>query len=385
MKNMLIGKKLSTLILSVLLILMGTMPIFAETQEEIVELSLSEYRDLVVKKDITLRNLKDSREDLADTITMLDKNSGYMLYGGDRTTGYKEQKKGSYYEYAYPNFVRTMNLEAQLATMDAQINLMEVGYVTAADTVLFKRDTLEKQLELSDQNLANVKRSYDEILEKAELGLVSKVDLETAKINLENTQFSRDQLYYALKGFEYTVKSTASLEPDKTYRFVLPEFTDSKYDSNAFLEYYEMAKETNQVLAAAKVNMEALENEKKFITMYKNFVIASDLADFDRRYEDGQYEIKRLEKEIYKNLYSALSEYYKLEDEIDVAQSQIEYDSNMLKKLAQMEEQGQVTATQRLQYETAVSKSKIDKLSLIQDKILLSQKIDLLVSFGISL
>lgn len=363
----------------------SSIPLFAETDMEKEVVNLGEYRELVINNNKDLKDLKKSRNDYGNSLAEYDDNYWKILYGGDRSSGNKEQRKGSYYQYAYPNFVQMVNLAAQLETMDVSIQKIESTLAYNADKLYMQRFLLLDQLDIYQQMVETAKKTNDSAILQLKLGTISKVDAETAQINYENAVFNRDKVEYSLKSIEYAMQSLAGLSPDRTYDYVRPEFLEKTFDSTDFYQYFETAKVSNQALNAAHTTMDALENEKKQITLYKNFVIQSDLSDFDRRYEDGQYNIISIEKNIYKNLKSALSDYNKANDDVQVAMAQLEYDENMLNKLKEMEKLGQIIDTQRMQYESKVLGSKLSLLSSQNERYLVIMKLELLVDYGIDL
>lgn len=367
------------------LIIISSLPLFAVTNEGTEEINLVEYRELVINNNTELKDLKKQRNDYGNTLATFDDNYWRILYGGDQSSGDKAQRKGHYYNYAYPNFVQMVNLDASLTTMDVSIQKYETTLSYNADKLYFQRELLVKQIELYNQMIETAKKSDDAVALQYKLGMASKVDAETSKINLENTIYNRDKLQYTFKKVEYAMQSLAGLAPDKTYQYVTSKFVVKRFDSSKFYEYFESAKKSNQGLNAAHVTMEALENEKFYVDAYKNFIIASDLSDFDHRYEEGQYNIIKAEKEVYQVLKTDLSAYNKAEDDIAVAEAQLKYDEGMLNKLKEMENLGQIVDTQRMQYETKVLTSKLSLLSLENDRNLVLQKLELLIDYGVNL
>lgn len=378
-------QKLLIFLLVFQMTIISSIPLFAETDKEKEVINLGEYRELVINNNKDLKDLKKSRNDYGNSLAEYDDNYWRILYGGDRSSGNKEQRKGSYYQYAYPNFVQMVNLAAQLETMDVNIQKIESTLAYNADKLYMQRFLLLDQLEIYDQMVETAKKTKDSALLKLELGTISKVDAETAQIDYENAVFNRDKVQFSIKSVEFAMQSLAGLNPDQAYDFIRPEFLEKTFDSSDFYQYFETAKASNQALNAAHSTMDALENEKKQIELYKNFVIQSDLSDFARRYEDGQYNIKATEKSIYKNLKAALSEYNKANDDVQLAMAQLKYDENMLNKLKEMERLGQIIDTQRMQYETKVLGSKLGLLSSQNDRYLLIMKLEMLVDYGIDL
>lgn len=378
-------RKVILLFLMFQLIIMSSVPLFAVSNEGTEEINLVKYRELVIKNNTELKDLKKQRNDYGNALAVFDDNYGWILYGGDQSSGDKAQRKGHYYEYAYPNFVKMVSLEASLTTMDVSIQKFETTLSYEADKLYFQRELLAKQIEIYNQMVETAKKSDDAIALKYELGVASKIDADTSKINLENTIYNRDKLRYTLKKIEYAMQSLAALAPDKTYQYGPTEFIVKSFDSSKFYEYFESAKKSNQALNAAHVTMEALENEKFYINAYKNYVISSDLLDFDRRYEEGQYNIIKAEKDVYQVLKADLDAYNKAEDNINVAKAQLKYDEGMLDKLKEMEKLGQIIDTQRMQYEAKVLTSKLSLLSLENDRNLVLQKLELLVDYGVNL
>lgn len=351
-------------------------------ESENLFINLTDLREAFINESIEFRDLKENIVDLDQSADASEKT---IFYRSDSPSGIKDQRKGSYYEYAYPTFVQLENLKTQVDVLDNTKDITETTLSYSADQLLSNYSLLKKQLELYDKMVEKTEQTYAASEKKYELGSISKMDLETSQVELENLKYNRDKIQYSMENVMYNMMKLAGLEFGKEYRFQEPVFTEIEFSESNFGSYYEAALEVSKDVANANREMDALENEGKYVKLYHSSILKSDLLDFDRRYEEGKQAQETAQNEVYQSLRSYLSEFNKLSDEISVADIQIKYDKNNLAKLAQMEKMGQVVDTDRQSYEIKVFQSEIEKMSLMNEKLLLSQKIDLLVSYGIKL
>lgn len=355
------------------------------TNEKPIEINLVDLREAFINQSKDVRDLKDTIDSIADAIANFDTNFRFVALAGDRSSGMKDQRKGSYYEYAYPNFVQMENLRAQLESLEITKETVETTLSFAADQLLSQYSLLKEQIAMYDQMILNTEKTYSAVQKKFELGSISKVDAENARIELENLKYNREKLAYQVENLKYNIMSLAGLEVDKTYVFQSPIFTDTEYDNVNLSKYYNAASEVSKLIYNTNRQMQALENEKKYTTAYRSYILKSDLLDFDRRYEEGIQSQESAKIEVYKSLRTYLSEFNRISDEIGVAETQIKYDTNFLDKLSQMEKLGQIVDTDRISYEIKVFQSELSKMSLENEKFLIGQKLELLISYGIKL
>lgn len=378
-------RKLCLLFLIAQIVLASIFPAYSATEAKRENINIAKFRDEVIKNNKELRDLKKTRNDLGNTIAFFDKNKGYILMGGDRSSGSKESREGSYYQYAYPNFVQMENLNAQVISMDVSIQTIETTLAYNADKLYLQRALVENQLKLYNQMMTTSKRQLEASELQYKMGLISAADLEKSRLNYENSIYQRDKSEFSLRRIEYSLRSLGGLDPSNEYFFEAISFNLKKFDSDEFYKYYEQAKSNSRKLYAANVNVQALENEKKFVELYKSFIIASDLQDFDFRYENGRYELEKLERDIYKSLKLRMSEYNKITDEVNVARLQLQQDENMLSKLKMMKELGQVVDIQIMEFEAKILGTKLNLLNLENEQTLIIQRLELLVDYGVEI
>ncbi len=346
------------------------------------EIGLLELRNSFIEESRDIRNLKKSIDDLVEILDNYDSSIRYIALGGDNSSGMKDERKGSYYEYAYPNFVQIENLRAQLEDLEITKETIETTLTYTADQMLSQYSLLKEQLNMYDQMVAKTEKTYQGIEKKLELGTISQIDAESSRIELENLKYNREKIFYQVENLKYTIMSMAGLEPEKEYIFQTPIFTEVDFSNDELGSYYDSALAVSKMVYNAKRQMQALDNEKTYVTTYERFVLESDLLDFNRRYEDGIQAQETSKIEVYQTLRTYLSEFNKAADELAVAETQIKYDENYLAKLSQMEKLGQIVDTDRMSYEIKVFQSELSKKSLENSKALLGQKIEVLINSG---
>ncbi|GAU77751.1 hypothetical protein F3D3_2380 [Fusibacter sp. 3D3] len=352
-----------------------------ESKKIPIEIGLVELRELFINNVKDVRDLKKNISDLGENVDRFD----YMPYLVDRPSGMKDQRKGHYYEFAYPNLVQPENLKAQLLSLEVGREKLETTLSYSVDTMLSSLSVLNEQVKLYDKMVQKTKKTYEGILKKKELGTISEVAAETARVELDNLKYTYRKNELQAHTLRLNIMSQAGLEFDQIYSFPVPVFTLSDFDETQFGQYYETALSANKDVIAANRQMEALENEKKYVEQYEVFILKSDLLDFKRRYEEGQALQVTSKESVYTNLRTYLSEFYRLKEELNVAQTQIKYDENYLSKLKKMEALGQVVDTDRLSYEIKVFQSEIKAMSLKNEMLLLSQKIEMFTANGLKL
>ncbi len=391
-------KKATSLIL-ILSLLLSIQVSFAATEEsqvadenqtieanQVETVNLVQLRNLFIEDSADIRKLNDYIDQIDDALYEFETNKKLIYYYGTMlVNGYPEDRKGIYYDYYYKYFVAIENAKAQRESLFIMRDLAESKLSFGADQLLSGRALLQEKIDLYNKMIDRTELTYKATLDKKEQGLLTKYDVDYARIVLENTKLNRDKLVNQLDSLDAQIISMTDLDRDKTYKFSKPIFTEGEFIEANLPQYYEQALETSLTIADANRQMEALEYEEDFITTYHNYVLKTDLLDFYKRMEDGKKAQKDAKRDIYKLIVDHLNDYNHLVDQIDVINLQIKYDQNMLHTLQVMEEQGQVIDTDRLGYELKLFQSELQKMSLENDRMLMGQKIQILIGSGINL
>ncbi|GAU79256.1 TolC family protein [Fusibacter sp. 3D3] len=384
-------KRISLILISLLLLSIPVSFVSAEESQktdadQVETVNLVELRALFIEDSADIRKLNDFIGQIDDALYAFEKNKKLIYYFGERlTNGYPEDRKGRYYEYYYKYFVAIENAKAKRESLFILRDLAEAKLGFGADQLLSGRALLQEKIDLYNKMIDRTELIYKTTLDKKAQGLLTKYDLEYARIVLENTKLNRDQLENQLDSLEAQIISMTNLDSDKTYKFPKPIFTETDFVQENLPQYYEQALSTSLTIADVKRQMEALEYEEDFIMTYQRDVLKTDLLDFNKRMEDGKKAQEDAKRDVYKLLVEHLNDYNHVVDEIDVINLQIEYDQNRLNTLKIMEEQGQVIDTDRLGYELKCFQSRLQKMSLENERMLLGQKIQIMIGSGINL
>lgn len=356
-----------------------------QVSEKPMDINFIILREGMVKDSKEIRTLDEQIKSLSEGISGFDSGFKYLLMMGTNLTGGKEQRKGHYYEYAYPNFVQIEHMRAQLEELIITREALEIQLNFASDSALANHQLLLKQEELYEKMIKKSEKSFEGIQKKYKLGTLSKLNHDTSKIELENLKLEKEKIAYQIEISKLNLMSTAGLPLEKPSFFSFPVFTDSDFDEKLFNTYYNDAISANRKLYLSTLKKFALDNEQKYMKDYKPFILKSDLLDFEKRREEALIFEKNSRLDVYSALRKELDGYNTIMDALQVAKDQAQYDTHFLKKLKQLEDKGQIVDTERLSYEIKIFQNEISQSKLKNDKLMQIVKLHLLIYNGIIL
>lgn len=281
----------------------------------------SELRERVLKQNTTLKELKKSEESIVSGLVSFDSPYIHMsAFGlGPGTTGNRE---GYFYGYAKPILIGKANLEAQSVALVYNMNKLTSTLDYQLQKMLIDLGSSNEQLKLYTQKVEALKVKYAHANASYAKGLISKVQLLGAETEYKQTQMAVEKLSYQIKSYKLKVAELAALESGYDYSFEVPVDTISQYSIDKLDSYFETVKSSNQDLAVERANALALKNEEDVIKIYKQFVLKTDLLDFERRKSAQISHMALVEGNVYKQLRTLLSQLEDAKSDQETARDQ---------------------------------------------------------------
>ncbi len=318
-------KAFRSVVATVVAVSMLTAPILSSAdvpQEKRV--SYSEVNQRVLDNYKQLSDLKDSESDLLKGLDTYTNPYIYWAYMGVLPHNSGSSKDGIYYQYAQPILVNKMNYESKLAELQAGITKLEVTLGYTVQKTLMDIGLAQDQLELYKQKLSSVEKKYENTKLKYEQGTASKIQLDGALLELNLTKEAVNKLSWQVKVYKTKIAQLAALPSGVEYDFEVPVDTKINYSNAEFEKYFESAKQTNLAMGTEAAKQAALDNETKYMEIYRSYVLESDKKDFVRRVEAQKVSTQLAESTLRKQLKDLFNQYEDANQDVANARNKVE-------------------------------------------------------------
>lgn len=353
--------------------------------ENTIDINFLTLREAMVNDSEEVKLLNEQIKSLSESIKDFDAMVKYPLIMDPYISGGKEDKKGQYYEYAYPLFVQIEHLRAQLKELTFSKDLIEARLNFASDSAFSNHRLLLTQLDRYNKMVEKTETLFKNIQKKYSLGAISKMKHDASKIELDNLKLERDKISYQLENSKLHLMSSAGLLINTPYKITFPVYSDYNFQEKFFLDYYNDALSSNRKLQVSQAQTAALENEQKYISLFKSYILNSDLLDFEKRWHENQMVAHSSKLNVYKSLNKEFKLYKEILNALQISKDQAAYDKHYLTNLKILEEKGQLVDTERLNYEIKIFQSEIQQLKLSNDKLMQGLKLQWLIFNGMTL
>ncbi len=354
---------------------------FSFAQEVLPEIGVPELKHRIVENSNEIRGLKQSIEDLDDSISQLKRFQNQMILMGERTAT-DPLRNGLYYNYVLPNFITPKRLTVQLDSLVLTYDTLSYSLQYQVDAILSNIALLNKQVELYDKYILQTEKRYRAAEKSFELGNISYNDLVQAESNLENLYYNKEKLKNNIRILELQLIYMSDFEFYEPIRMVgIPINPPERLGD--FEDYLDEALLISRDMFLADTMMEALIDEGIYIEAYKNLMLGSDYIDYHKRLSDA--EAKSTESK--QKVIQAVSDYFQqlklYENNIMINEERIKSNNEKLEDMKVMKELGLITEVDIISFEIQLLQSEIDLENTIEGRNLTFRKFDLLIKQGL--
>lgn len=344
----------------------------------------SELRERVLKQSTVLKDLKKSEEALVKGLDSFD-NPYIHLTSSDLSYNTTGSRDGYYYGYARPIIIEKANLQAQSVELLYNMNKFKSELEYQLQNMLIEIGTSEEQLNLYSKKAELLKVKYAQAQASYSKGLSSKVQLLGAETEFKQTLLAVQNMSYQVKRYKLKVAELAALESGYDYSFEVPIDTVSNYSLDKLESYFISAKSSNQDLSVELAKELALKKEEEVIRIYNQFMLKTDLLDFQRRKEAQLRYTKLVEDNVYRELRTLLNQLEDARSDKESANDKVDIARLDFDAAVQRYQLGKITEVAMDDAKLALYSAQLDYSGKLKQYNKIVKKVDVFINAGIHL
>ncbi|MDF2801243.1 MAG: hypothetical protein K0S61_1146 [Anaerocolumna sp.] len=358
--------------------------VFADTSKEALpEMSVGELKEKIIENSIDLYNLNQSIEDIEDQIDQFNRFKTYRIMAGDNTSGGALDKSGPFYDYVYPTYILPAQMETQLDNLITTRDTVYVNLNFTVDSLISQLALLEEQRAIYMLSITQSEKLFKSASANNKLGKISTNDLKRAELNLNNLTLNKNKIDNNIMIIRLKLMGMAGFENIDNIRFVPERISSAAIETDKLKEHLEIAETSSIKLNMAKRSYNAIVEENKFVDNYKVFIITSDQIDYKKRLFDAEVSQMTEQKNIYTTLSSLYNQIKALNKEVAINEEKLNRNQKLLDGSRLRLKNGSMKETDVMNFEIQVVQSKLSLQNTLENRNLISKKVDILLNQGI--
>lgn len=358
--------------------------VFADNNDKAMpEIGVSELKELIIQNSIDIYDINQSIYDIEDSIDQFNDFKTFIYMGGDTSSGSALEKKGPFYDYAYPNFIFQKQLQNQLDSLNVTKDTLQATLLLTTDSLISQVALLEGQRELYNVTISQSEKLFKSAALSQKLGKITTNELKKAENDLANLKLDKTKLDKNIMILKYKLMSMAGMDKAEDIRFVPVSITGMELDMDKYSEYLKIAEESSLDVNMAKNTYNMVVDENKYVESYKNFVSPADQIYYKKKLFDAEVTVMKSKKTVHSTLSNIYSEIKALNEDVAINEAKVSRSQKLYDEYKIRYKNGSAKETDLMSFEMQLMQSRINLQNAVENRNLALTKASTLLNSGI--